>query len=173
MPPRFVYVNPQGATPPTAPGVAPAASAVSASLPPYALSRPTSVSPPSVLVGAPPQPLYRGCGPDFGRRGSAGDHCTTVNCGPRPYRCPLDGCRSIFSRRYNMVQHFRSHAQRLGACADAIEAGAKALRNSPSYVTPSVATTAELMAVTAQLSQTDMASAAAALLSVSVPRPST
>ncbi|KAJ3177863.1 hypothetical protein HK101_010185 [Irineochytrium annulatum] len=65
--------------------------------------------------------------------------------GARPYRCPLDGCRSIFSRRYNCLQHFRTHAQRLGVGVDAIERGCRALKGAPAGTVPVAATMAELM----------------------------
>ncbi|KAJ1552462.1 hypothetical protein HK405_011243 [Cladochytrium tenue] len=92
-------------------------------------------------------------GVQAGRGGAA-------HSGPRPYRCPLDGCRSIFSRRYNMVQHFRGHAQRIGASMEAIERGARALKSSPASVTPFVATTTEVL----RLSRAAQAAAAAALV---------
>ncbi|KAJ3304686.1 hypothetical protein HDU76_005141, partial [Blyttiomyces sp. JEL0837] len=83
-----------------------------------------------------------------GNNGNGTTSSTRSRAGARPYKCPLDGCRSIFSRRYNMVQHFRSHAQRLGFASEAIERGARALKASPPSMTPTAATNRELAAGT-------------------------
>ncbi|KAI8847291.1 hypothetical protein BC829DRAFT_444733 [Chytridium lagenaria] len=72
---------------------------------------------------------------------------TRARVGARPYKCPLDACQSIFSRRYNMVQHFRTHAQRLGIPVDAIERGARALKTSPPGSVPAAATNKGLLGV--------------------------
>ena len=63
------------------------------------------------------------------RRGSS-------NFGPRPYACPIRHCSSVFSRRYNLLAHFRKHAHQLGATKEAIEKGCDALKNCPVAFTP-------------------------------------
>jgi hypothetical protein len=39
---------------------------------------------------------------------------STVTINPKNFKCPLDLCESVFTRRYNMVTHFRTHALKLG-----------------------------------------------------------
>ncbi|KAJ3416328.1 hypothetical protein HDV05_002268 [Chytridiales sp. JEL 0842] len=60
--------------------------------------------------------------------------------GARPYSCPLDGCASMFSRRYNLIKHFKLHAIKLGASYDKLERATKELNGSPPGVVPVIAT---------------------------------
>ncbi|KAJ3099642.1 hypothetical protein HDU97_002900 [Phlyctochytrium planicorne] len=50
--------------------------------------------------------------------------------------CPLAHCTASFLRRYNMVQHFRAHAARIGISAIATERGCKALKGVPEGCVP-------------------------------------
>ncbi|KAJ3137942.1 hypothetical protein HK101_003777 [Irineochytrium annulatum] len=78
---------------------------------------------------------------------ASGDSPARSTAGARPYRCPIDGCQSIFSRRYNCIQHFRTHAQRLGpgVSIEAIERGVRALKAAPPGSIPAAATNKELL----------------------------
>ncbi|KAJ3098836.1 hypothetical protein HDU97_003699 [Phlyctochytrium planicorne] len=50
--------------------------------------------------------------------------------------CPLAHCNASFLRRYNMVQHFKAHANRIGISAAAVEKGCKALKGVPEGCVP-------------------------------------
>jgi DNA-directed RNA polymerase subunit M/transcription elongation factor TFIIS len=58
----------------------------------------------------------------------------------RLFSCPLNGCRS-FTRRYNMLKHFRDHAYSLGATRPKIEKAIAALRAGTEDGVPYIATT--------------------------------
>jgi uncharacterized Zn-finger protein len=36
-----------------------------------------------------------------------------IHSGDKPFSCPIENCPSRFSRHDNMMQHYRTHAQRL------------------------------------------------------------
>ena len=48
----------------------------------------------------------------------------------RPYFCPIVNCTSRFSRKFNMIQHYRSHALRLGRGMTEIEQGILKLKKA-------------------------------------------
>ncbi|KAJ3199397.1 hypothetical protein HDU67_002845 [Dinochytrium kinnereticum] len=61
---------------------------------------------------------------------------TDATPAPQGFICPLAHCSATFLRRYNMVQHFRAHAARIGISTTAIERGCKALKGVPEGCVP-------------------------------------
>ncbi|KAJ3333060.1 hypothetical protein HDU76_011748 [Blyttiomyces sp. JEL0837] len=58
---------------------------------------------------------------------------------PRAHKCPLPSCESAFARRFNMIQHFRSHARRLGwtdGPDGKIEIGVEELKKADKGIVP-------------------------------------
>jgi hypothetical protein len=48
----------------------------------------------------------------------------------RRHKCPLEGCQSTFSRKFNMIQHFKSHAQRLKIPSEVIDQGVQDIKDA-------------------------------------------
>ncbi|KAI8846708.1 hypothetical protein BC829DRAFT_491184 [Chytridium lagenaria] len=66
---------------------------------------------------------------------TASPSSTTTTTSPG-FICPLAHCTASFLRRYNMVQHFRAHAARIGISSAAVEKGCKALKGVPEGCVP-------------------------------------
>ena len=56
----------------------------------------------------------------------------------KPYHCPLPSCKSTFARRFNMIQHFKSHSRRMGLPEMARDDIVVQLKAAPVAVTPDI-----------------------------------
>ncbi|KAJ3333059.1 hypothetical protein HDU76_011747 [Blyttiomyces sp. JEL0837] len=55
------------------------------------------------------------------------------------HACPIRGCTATFARKFNMVQHFRSHARRMGVEPCRVEKDVEAIKGT-SHVKGTTAT---------------------------------
>ncbi|KAI8839593.1 hypothetical protein BC829DRAFT_403805 [Chytridium lagenaria] len=101
--------------------------------PSSSLEQQPSFKPAGFLQHLPPQ-LTRTPSPTPPPHTSAASVDTqTLLANPRAqtgFLCPLKYCGMSFTRRYNMIMHFRTHAERIGVSPVAVEEGCGQLKSA-------------------------------------------